>query len=169
MTLIGDAKSFKEKTLDSGLYHKFDEIIAECAKINNFCSPLEKSYAALKKRIEGLSIFGSTALGPGLLAAIELASKGAVGSKVIICTDGEANVGIGGAFNPERFTFYEKAAGLAKRKRVSVSILSLKGDRCNLKELSKLSLATGGSVLKIDPKVLGTEFSKIAKAEILGT
>lgn len=44
-----------------------------------------------------------------------------------------------------------------------VSILSLKGDKCNLKELGKLSLATGGAILKIDPKMLGTEFTKIVK------
>lgn len=44
-----------------------------------------------------------------------------------------------------------------------VNILSLKGDKCNLKELGKLSLATGGSILKIDPKMLGTEFKKIVK------
>ena len=37
-----------------------------------------------------------------------------------------------------------------------VNILSLKGDNCNLKDLGKLSLATGGSLLKIDPKALGT-------------
>jgi hypothetical protein len=95
-------------------------------------------------------------LGPGLLASIEIASKGAVGSKVIICTDGEANVGVGGSFGfglaPAGISvqnFYEKAANFAKTKRVSVSILSLKGDKCNLKELGKLSLASGGSILKI--------------------
>lgn len=54
-------------------------------------------------------------------------------------------------------------AEYAKRKRVMVNILSLKGDRCNLKELGKLSLATGGSIFKIDPKALGTEFNKIIK------
>ena len=71
-----------------------------------------------------------------------MASKGPVGSKVILCTDGEANVGLGGNFNEDRFTFYTKMAEHAKNKRVMVSILSLKGDRCNLKELGKLSLAT---------------------------
>jgi hypothetical protein len=94
-------------------------------------------------------------LGPGLLASIEIASKGAVGSKVIICTDGEANVGVGGGFSfgpagaMRVENFYEKAANFAKTKRISVSILSLKGDNCNLKELGKLSLASGGSILKI--------------------
>jgi hypothetical protein len=35
-----------------------------------------------------LAVHGSTALGPGLLSAVELASKGSIGSKVILCTDG---------------------------------------------------------------------------------
>ena len=62
------------------------------------------------------------------------------------------------AFNVNNVTqnFYEKTANFAKNKRVSVSILSLKGDSCNLKDLGKLSLATGGAVLKIDPNSLGT-------------
>jgi hypothetical protein len=38
---------------------------------------------------------GATALGPAVIAAIELASKGAPGSIVFICTDGLANVGLG--------------------------------------------------------------------------
>lgn len=56
-----------------------------------------------------------------------------MGSKVILCTDGEANVGLGGNFHEDRFTFYSKVAEHAKKRRVMVSILSLKGDRCNLK------------------------------------
>lgn len=82
---------------------------------------------------------------------------------MLLCTDGEANVGLGGSFNPQSVQFYNKMADYAKGKRVMVSILSIKGDNCNLKQLGKLSLATGGSVLKIDPKKLGTEFSKIVK------
>lgn len=103
------------------------------SKVKNFCSPLEKSFAPLKKIISGLSVYGSTALGPGLLSAVELASKGSIGSKVILCTDGEANVGIGGSFNMDRFTFYTQMAEYSKKKRVMVNILSLKGDNCNLK------------------------------------
>ena len=110
----------------------------------------------MKDAINDLSTCGSTALGPGLLSAVELASKGSLGSKVILCTDGEANVGIGGNFNVDRFEFYQKMADYSKKKRVMVNILSLKGDNCNLKELGKLSLATGGAILKIDPALLGT-------------
>ena len=85
-----------------------------------------------------------------------------MGSKVIICTDGEANVGLCDD------AFYNRTADFAMEKKVMVNVLGLKGDNCNLKQLSKLSLATGGAILKIDPKKLGTEFSKIVKDEVLG-
>lgn len=38
---------------------------------------------------------GPTALGPAIISSVTLASKGKAGSKVIICTDGLANVGLG--------------------------------------------------------------------------
>ena len=75
-------------------------------------------------------------------------------------------MGIGGHGDAN---FYNKMATEAKKKKVMMNILSLKGDNCNLKHLSKLSLATGGSLLKIDPNALGTEFSKIMEEEMLGT
>lgn len=48
-----------------------------------------------------IEIMGMTALGPGLLSGISLAAN-AKGSKVIICTDGCANVGIGSLPDDER-------------------------------------------------------------------
>jgi len=99
--------------------------------------------------VGGMTTYGSTALGPGLVTAISLAGRQR-GSKVVLCTDGEANVGLLGS------EFYTKAASFAKDKGVMVSILSIKGDRCNLKELGKLTLSTGGSIMKIDPNLLGS-------------
>lgn len=61
-----------------------------------------------------------------------------------------ANQGLNG---PE---FYNKAANFAKDSGVMISILSIKGDSCNLKELGKLALSTGGSMLKIDPNLFGS-------------
>ena len=112
--------------------------------------------------VNSITTYGCTALGPGLVTSIELAGRQR-GSKVVLCTDGMANVGILG---PE---FYTKAANYAKEKGVMVSILSIKGDSCNLKELGKLSLSSGGSVLKIDPTLLGSEFNKISKENVFGT
>lgn len=47
------------------------------------------------KQVFALEETGATALGPAILTAVALASQGAKGSQVIICTDGLANVGLG--------------------------------------------------------------------------
>jgi len=42
-----------------------------------------------------MHVNGTTALGPAVLTSVAMASKGAPGSQVIVCTDGMANVGLG--------------------------------------------------------------------------
>lgn len=38
---------------------------------------------------------GPTALGPAVVSSVAMATKGAAGSTVVICTDGLANIGVG--------------------------------------------------------------------------
>jgi len=45
--------------------------------------------------IRNLVATDTTALGPGMLAAVALAGEGKPGSQVIVCTDGMANLGLG--------------------------------------------------------------------------
>ena len=104
-------------------------------------------------------------MGPGLLAATRIASSGAIGSKVIICTDGEANTGIGNASDT---AFYDRMGEYAKSKHVTVSVLTIKGAGCNVKMLGRVTSASGGSIMKVDPTKLGTEFSKVISDETLG-
>ena len=104
----------------------------------------------MKTQVGDLSTYGSTALGPALITAVEMAHHPNSSSKIILCTDGMANVGLNG---PE---FYSEAALIARNKGVMINILSIKGDSCNLKELGKLSFSTGGAVLKIDTGLLGS-------------
>jgi hypothetical protein len=52
---------------------------------------------------------GSTALGPALLLSVAMAARGKPGSKVILYTDGMANIGLG-AFSSsgvDRTGFYK--------------------------------------------------------------
>lgn len=42
-----------------------------------------------------------------------------------------------------------------------MSVLGIKGVDVNLKLLGKVTHATGGTVMKVDPLKIGTEFSKI--------
>ena len=63
---------------------------------------------------------GQTALGPAMLVAIEMASK-VPGSKVVMCTDGLANIGLGNLDTEsadqlmEASDFYAELADKAKQ------------------------------------------------------
>lgn len=139
----------KDVLVPSERYMNFEQIVDFCKDVKQFALPIQTSHKHFEKMIEDMTTYGSTALGPGLLTAICLGGRQR-GSKIVMCTDGEANVGLLGP------AFYTKAADYAKDLGVMVSILSIKGDRCNLKELGKLTLSTGGSILKIDPSLLGS-------------
>ena len=61
---------------------------------------------------------GQTALGPALLLSTAIASQKA-GSKVIICTDGKANVGLGNLGDDDEayeqaVTFYDEVGDYAR-------------------------------------------------------
>lgn len=99
----------------------------------------------------GLEETGPTALGPALLTSIAMAAEGAPGSVVVLCTDGLANVGLG-AFdevkNEEQLKvvdgFYERLGEYAQNKGITVNIVSIEGEECNIDTLSKISQLTGG-------------------------
>jgi chemotaxis protein CheY-P-specific phosphatase CheC len=57
----------------------------------------------------------------------------------------------------------------AKTKGVTVNIISIKGDQCNVDTLSKLSELTGGDVELVDPKDLINNFSNMLSVQTLAT
>lgn len=69
------------------------QVQAQAAKI--LSRPIKDSAELILERFDKLQEKGQTALGPALLASLEIASKGKAGSMVIICTDGLANLGVG--------------------------------------------------------------------------
>ena len=62
-----------------------------------------------------METYGCTSLGMALLSGISLASRGNAGSKIIICTDGMANLGIG-SIEKGCEEFYKKAGEYAREK-----------------------------------------------------
>lgn len=82
MNILGDKLYQRQSIIDS---------------LNNFklTAPLSDSFDSLIKNMTKTESKGQTALGPGLLSAIEVASKGSPGSSVVLCTDGLANIGLG--------------------------------------------------------------------------
>jgi len=139
-------------------------------------NPIGQSHKKLTQKLMGLEETGPTALGPAVLSSIALASEGAPGSQVIICTDGLANIGLG-AFDEAKTDeqiakideFYERAGELAKSKGLTINVVSIIGDECNLESLSKLAELTGGEVERVDPVSLTKCFANSLSAPIIAS
>lgn len=124
----------------------------------------------------GLEETGPTALGPAIATSIAMAAEGAPGSQVVICTDGLANVGLG-AFDEAKTDdeiakvdeFYERIGQFAKSKGLTVNIVSIIGDECNLDSLSKLAELSGGNVERVDPISLTKNFANILSEPIIAS
>ena len=130
----------------------------------------------LSEKLMALEETGPTALGPGLASAIALASQGAPGSSVVLCTDGLANVGLG-AFDEVRTeeqakattAFYERLGEFAKSKGLTVNIISIIGEECKLDSLQTLAELTGGTIDRVDPIQLTKNFSSLLQLPTIAT
>lgn len=131
---------------------------------------IESSYPILSQKLMGLSPTGGTALGPALLFSIILASESGPGSKVVICTDGEANEGIGSLSGKEEdYDIYKELGSISKELGVSVSVITIEGQECKLEALNFVTSETQGEIVKVAPESLLTEFSNILSDEVVAT
>lgn len=120
---------------------------------------------------------GPTALGPAVATSIAMAAAAGVqGSQVVICTDGLANVGLGSfdeAKTDDDFAaiekFYTTLGEFAKDKGLTINIISIIGDDCNLDALSKLAEMTGGEVERVNPVELTNNFANILSQPIIAS
>lgn len=153
-------------------------------------SDLSSLEASLSNMEEG----GATALGPGLLSAMELLKSrcGVSGGRIVLLTDGLANVGLGNLedddeddtdgntlntpANTSASLFYEKLGKEACLNGITINVVAIDsggGSKVGLEHLGRLSDSTGGSVelvnaLKLTETKLGD--SRNIKAErILAT
>lgn len=103
--------------------------------------PLASSYDTLITQLSKQEAKGQTALGPALVSAIEVASKGSPGSTVILCTDGLANIGIGllDPLTEENKNLYEQLAQLSKERNISVNIMTIKGETSKMSIIGRLA------------------------------
>jgi hypothetical protein len=119
---------------------------------------------------------GPTAMGPAALTSIAMAAEGAAGSTVVICTDGLSNVGLG-AYDECKTEadmaavdeFYEKVGQFAQTHGVTINIVSIEGDECNLDSLAKLAELTGGNVERVSPTSLTQNFANMMSKPVIAT
>ena len=134
-----------------------------------------ESAAQLTERLYSLDEGGGTALAPSLLVALGIA-EGVPGSKVIVCTDGLANIGVGALDelktdeeSAAASEFYEGLGIRAAASGVTVDVVAIDGDGCDVENLGTLTEATGGTVTKLDPLKLTQEFSSILAEPVVAT
>ncbi|MEQ2232055.1 hypothetical protein ILYODFUR_007149 [Ilyodon furcidens] len=113
---------------------------------------IAETHQDLSRRVKELREHGATALGPAALASVALASK-YPGSKVILCTDGRANIGLGDMEQAQSSSaktpyFYRELALHAVAKGVIISVMSFRGTDCRLADIGRLADMTGGRVYK---------------------
>ncbi|XP_022293240.2 circularly permutated Ras protein 1-like isoform X1 [Crassostrea virginica] len=170
VTIIGDG-SQTPVTVAGDKLTNADDLRAKGSEIP-MPGAISASRGTLGDKLFGLEEGGTTALGPALLIAATMAGNHP-GSKVIICTDGKANVGVGRLDEEESMekeaAFYENIGKDAIEKGVAVSVISIKGTDCKLVHLGKIADMTGGQVNIVDPLKLTQEFSTILADQIIAT
>lgn len=127
VTIIGDG-SGEPKTLAGTRLNDFNQML-EAGREVHLTSTIKETAASLTSKVYGLSEGGATALGPAVVAAVGVASN-APGSRVIVCTDGLANVGMGALdevkTDEERAAvdaFYKRVGTYAVDKGVAVDVI----------------------------------------------
>ena len=96
--VIGYGDGTKEQVKINGNNLNDYEVIRQTAeKSQNIVStPLKDAHSFLLKQLYGLEENGQTALGPAILFSINLINGSlSAGSRIILCTDGISNTGIG--------------------------------------------------------------------------
>uniref|UniRef100_A0A3Q1FI70 Circularly permutated Ras protein 1-like n=1 Tax=Acanthochromis polyacanthus TaxID=80966 RepID=A0A3Q1FI70_9TELE len=135
---------------------------------------IAETHLQLKQRIKDLREHGVTALGPAALASVAVASR-YPGSKVVLCTDGRANVGLG-EMDQSRSQppsdvpdFYGQVAQRAVDSGVIVSVMTFEGTDCQLVDIGRLADATGGQVNIVSIGTVATEIQSASADNVLAT
>lgn len=175
ITLIGDGTQ-NPLVIPSNLMNDFKGIMDFIGGYSQtyLSKTVKDNSIVLLEKLAKISAAGITALGPALVASVSLAVKGSAGSRVIICTDGLANNGIGRIKDSPKdqaaiIEFYTSLGQLAQKRNVIVSIISLVNAECRLDLLSPISGITGGDIMRVDPLTLSKDFSSLLAEKIIAT
>lgn len=176
VNIIGDGSQVSQ-VISGDKLNNYEYLLENGQKIakTHMQQSIDTTEKQLNEKLFSLEETGPTALGPAVVSAISIAGEWGNGSTVVIWTDGLANVGVGwleenkegGQANVA--LFYQNLADYAYSKGVTVNIISIKGEECDLETLSPLYDKTGGSVDIIEPDELQNNFANMLKKEIIAT
>ena len=172
---IGDGSKPEVKINGNNLndFNKIVEIGEQNAQI--ISRSIKDTSETLLKHLYSIEENGQTALGPAILFSISLITGNAPGSKIILCTDGISNVGLGTLDfnNKEEFdkskSLYESLGQLAKDKGIIISLITFQGEESKIEILSILCEMTGGDIIKVKPSEILDQFSNLLTTEVIAT
>ncbi|CAN0100205.1 unnamed protein product, partial [Hapterophycus canaliculatus] len=102
--------------------------------------------------------------------------RGGRGSRLVVCTDGLANVGLGALDNlntdEEREAaeeFYEEIGRESAENGVAIDVVSVDSDACDLEKLGAMADISGGSVTRVKASELTSNFAGILANPILAS
>ena len=195
VTVYGDATQPAEVLAGNHLFDvEKQKQLGESFKVKE---NIEESEKALSAKLWGLEESGATALGPALVVGVGMAGQ-ARGSKVILCTDGLANVGSGSLEFLETeedcdvaTSFYSNIAEYlfsflsflswaissppfpifryAKSLGVEISVVTMEGTHCSIENIGMLAEKTGGNVDIVNPVELAKNFHTILEETAIAT
>eukprot|EP00048_Salpingoeca_helianthica_P024600 m.33625 g.33625 ORF g.33625 m.33625 type:complete len:806 (+) comp9481_c0_seq2:88-2505(+) len=126
--------------------------------------PLRDTYNLLCQKVNALTENFATALGPALTVAVGLAARMS-GADIIMCTDGQSNVGVG---DEKDKAFYPPLCNLALEHAAKISVIGVEGADCGLSHLQCCSL-TGGTVVALSPAELVRQLRKLSQQSTVAT
>merc|ERR1740138_826949 len=141
---------------------KGQELAQSCSE------PVLTTGERLETTVAGLKPCGNTALGPALAVSVGLAS-GRPGSKIVLCTDGMANNGVGAIRNRSAVVpFYGEIGRRAAEEGTCISVITMEGEDCSMENLGTCADLTGGQVEMVDLQALSTKVGAMLANATLG-
>jgi len=148
---------------EEALLAKGQELAAACKQ------PVAEAAQRLRTTVAGLKPSGNTALGPALTVAVGLASC-RPGSKVVLCTDGMANNGVGAIQNrSQMIPFYGDIGRRAAEEGTCISIVTMEGEDCSMENLGICADLTGGQVAMVNLQELSGQVGAMLANSTLAT
>jgi len=146
------------------------DLLAKGRETAEMCSdPVLAAAERLRATVKGLRPSGNTALGPALAVSVGLAS-GRAGSKIVLCTDGMANNGIGAIRSKDQLCpFYGDIARRAAEEGTCISVVTMEGEDCSMENLGICADLTGGQVEMVDLQSLSSKMGAMLADPIVGT
>jgi len=146
------------------------DLLAKGRELGSHCSEQVVDVAErLETTVAGLKPSGNTALGPALAVSVGLAS-GRPGSKIVLCTDGMANNGVGAIRDRNQVVeFYGDIGRRAAEEGTCISVITMEGEDCSMENLGTCADLTGGQVEMVDLQALSTKVGAMLANATLGT